>query len=439
VWRFFLQRDPSLKEKKRGVGCRKTHKKNPMLATRGGRAGPAGRPSPGVRDRGAPLRVAAISRDGPSFSGGGGGGGGDQSGAAEWKKAARSQKGASFERTNRRKGRPAWRRSPDDSPLRDGNRDRLIGFLTERAARTLVSFFFFFALLFCFCFCVPKIGRRDHSARRGRPGTRRAGFRMGGRGGWCGWEGRGCTLNHFSPCFCAPARSKTLSHTRPPTLTHHSPSSFLSLHAQHTLKTTKQAYYYSELDPVKSSWLVRCCFVLFVCVFACVSQAKKKKKTDSLSIPFHPSSLSLTHTHPFLSLPLPQLAFMRAYPIPRDEGNWEDISGATFLRKLLSLPIGPANLSPKRAAVYQMNRRAGINPREVAASILSIRTQLAAEFAEDLADVGEENAALMREAAAAAMAKTLASMAESSDEEGGSGGLDGGWASDGLSSGEEDG
>lgn len=126
---------------------------------------------------------------------------------------------------------------------------------------------------------------------------------------------------------------------------------------------------------------------------------------------------------------------MRAYPIPRDEGNWEDISGATFLRKLMSMPIGSANVSPKRAAVYEMTRRAGINPREVAASILSIRTQLAVEWCQDLASgaIEEENATLMRESAAAAMAKTLASMSsmESSDEDGGGVG-GGGWASDGA-------
>lgn len=53
---------------------------------------------------------------------------------------AKSPKGASFEAGNRRRGRPAWRRSPDDSPLRDGNRDRLVGLLTQRATRTLATY-----------------------------------------------------------------------------------------------------------------------------------------------------------------------------------------------------------------------------------------------------------------------------------------------------------
>ncbi|KAL6759503.1 hypothetical protein V8C86DRAFT_3133300 [Haematococcus lacustris] len=49
-------------------------------------------------------------------------------------------KKTTFNTANRRRGRPAHLRSPDDSPLRDGNRDRLIGLLTERAARTLLVY-----------------------------------------------------------------------------------------------------------------------------------------------------------------------------------------------------------------------------------------------------------------------------------------------------------
>lgn len=37
-----------------------------------------------------------------------------------------------FKGEKRRKGRPAHMRSPYDTPLRDGNRDRLLGLLTER-------------------------------------------------------------------------------------------------------------------------------------------------------------------------------------------------------------------------------------------------------------------------------------------------------------------
>lgn len=46
--------------------------------------------------------------------------------------ARRSNRGKSYTNSNRRKGRPAWQRSPDDTPLRDGNRDRLMGLLTDR-------------------------------------------------------------------------------------------------------------------------------------------------------------------------------------------------------------------------------------------------------------------------------------------------------------------
>lgn len=54
----------------------------------------------------------------------------------------KSDHGASFSNAKRRKGRAAHLRSPDDTPLRDGNRDRLMGLLTERAAKTLLYYFF---------------------------------------------------------------------------------------------------------------------------------------------------------------------------------------------------------------------------------------------------------------------------------------------------------
>ena len=53
----------------------------------------------------------------------------------------RFNKGVTYMNASRRRGRPAHQRSPDDSPLRDGNRDRLIGLLTKRAAKTLEYYF----------------------------------------------------------------------------------------------------------------------------------------------------------------------------------------------------------------------------------------------------------------------------------------------------------
>lgn len=53
---------------------------------------------------------------------------------------SRSRKGKAYEKKNRRRGRPAHTRSPDDTPLRDGNRDRLMGLLTERAVKTLLFY-----------------------------------------------------------------------------------------------------------------------------------------------------------------------------------------------------------------------------------------------------------------------------------------------------------
>jgi hypothetical protein len=54
---------------------------------------------------------------------------------------ARSHSGTAYANSTRRRGRPAHVRSAEDSPLRDGNRDRLIGLLTLRAAKTLEYYF----------------------------------------------------------------------------------------------------------------------------------------------------------------------------------------------------------------------------------------------------------------------------------------------------------
>ena len=44
----------------------------------------------------------------------------------------KSSKGRAFEKKDRRRGRPAYMRSPDDTPLRDANRDFMLGVLTAR-------------------------------------------------------------------------------------------------------------------------------------------------------------------------------------------------------------------------------------------------------------------------------------------------------------------
>lgn len=49
----------------------------------------------------------------------------------------------------------------------------------------------------------------------------------------------------------------------------------------------------------------------------------------------------------------------------------------------------------------------GIDPRSIAQRIMDIRSQLAREWIEDLADVSEENALLLRETAAASL-RTIA-------------------------------
>ena len=67
--------------------------------------------------------------------------------------------GNSFEKSDRRKGRPAHLRSPDDTPLRDANRDVMLGVLTARWVADVCSLLMGclrYALL-CRCDGVPPV------------------------------------------------------------------------------------------------------------------------------------------------------------------------------------------------------------------------------------------------------------------------------------------
>ncbi|MEW5316139.1 MAG: hypothetical protein WDW38_007525 [Sanguina aurantia] len=158
------------------------------------------------------------------------------------KLARNSLKGKNFSNTSRRKGREAHLRSPYDSPMRDGNRDRLIGLLTERAAKTLMV-------------------------------------------------------------------------------------------------------YLMETNVLLHNWLVQ---------------------------------------------------FYKDNPVPRI-GSWDEVSGESFLRKLLAMPVSSAKLELGRDPLFDNSADGGVDPRSMAQRIMEIRSQLALEFAQDLKAVAEENSALLRE------------------------------------------
>lgn len=165
---------------------------------------------------------------------------------------ARSRKGKAYEKKTRRRGRPAHTRSPDDTPLRDGNRDRLMGLLTERAVKTLLFYL---------------------------------------------------------------------------------------------METNLNLHY----------WLS---------------------------------------------------AFLAAHPIPRD-GAWDDVSGESFLRTLLGMPVQEAKYSVGRSQMYDHVKGMGVDPRSLAQRIMDIRRQMATEFIIDLQDVPEENLLLLRESLSSSLEKLL--------------------------------
>lgn len=90
--------------------------------------------------------------------------------------------------------------------------------------------------------------------------------------------------------------------------------------------------------------------------------------------------------------------YLKENKIPRD-GNWDDVSGETFLRTLLSMPMEEVSWGKSQGfdSMYDCTGGLLVNPRDVAQRVMEIRTQIAKEWIEELKGVSEENALLMRE------------------------------------------
>lgn len=89
--------------------------------------------------------------------------------------------------------------------------------------------------------------------------------------------------------------------------------------------------------------------------------------------------------------------YMQQNPIPR-EGSWDDVSGENFLRKLLSMPVAQTQWDfYGRDKMFSKSSPLGVDPRNIAQRIMEIRSQIAKEWIEELKQVSEENAILMRE------------------------------------------
>ncbi|KAG2488321.1 hypothetical protein HYH03_013171 [Edaphochlamys debaryana] len=104
--------------------------------------------------------------------------------------------------------------------------------------------------------------------------------------------------------------------------------------------------------------------------------------------------------------------FIQEHPIPRD-GNWDDVSGDTFLRTLLSMQMEEA--SPwGRDQLFHNTSVSDVDPRSIAQRIMEIRTELAKEFIQDLQQVAEENKLLQLETLQASLLSTEDAIADGS-------------------------
>lgn len=82
------------------------------------------------------------------------------------------------------------------------------------------------------------------------------------------------------------------------------------------------------------------------------------------------------------------------------------------------MPVSGARYDVGREELFNnFNSGLAVDPRQIAQRILDIRKAIAAEWRQDLEDIGEENAIILREAAAASLAATVDHPFDSSTDE----------------------
>lgn len=144
-------------------------------------------------------------------------------------------------------------------------------------------------------------------------------------------------------------------------------------------------YYMFETNPTLYGW-----FNMYLKVRCMCSILDARRSTLEFRRALH----ALT---PFLRAPLVR-SFKKENEIPR-EGSWDDVSGETFLRKLLSLQMEETSWAQQVGVENIYNSFGGlvVDPRNVAQRVMEVRGQLAKEMIQDLQQVSEENSLLMRE------------------------------------------
>ena len=107
------------------------------------------------------------------------------------------------------------------------------------------------------------------------------------------------------------------------------------------------------------------------------------------------SPSDLARTHPTQHLYHWLNAYQKANPIPR-EGQWDDVSGDTFLSTLMLKPPEQARGQPHVDPMYDCTKPLTVDPRQIAQRIMDIRMALAKELIEELHCINEENMRLLR-------------------------------------------
>jgi len=88
--------------------------------------------------------------------------------------------------------------------------------------------------------------------------------------------------------------------------------------------------------------------------------------------------------------------YIKQNPIPRN-GQYQDISGETFLMGLMVGSAVEASAQPFLDPLFDCSQKLTVDPRQVAQRIMDIRVALSKEFREDLDRIEEENMEMLRQ------------------------------------------
>jgi len=339
--------------------------------------------------------------------------------------------GVGSDRKAIKRGRPAWKRSPDDTPFRDGNRDRLMGLLTREAVQVILHFtmtedpeLHAWIQEFDRVNEVPDVGSWDDVSG---DGYLRSMFNLG----LANQPANVSVPSNVDPRSIAtqimdirvavanewmenlkvvPERNLALANE----------TLYRSLGSQEDAGVSQQLQAEWEerqrkLGPLASvdegstyDEGIAASFDDGVRLNSSLAPSEPLNVFDRL---LGLLTTQAVNTLVFYTMETNQQLhhWIRKHhhlnPIPK-EGSGDDVSGTNFLRKLLNMGLEAAG-HPGIDPMFDCTTPIGVDPRSIAQRVMDVRKVLAKEWREDLSLVTEENGELLKSAMLSTLEETL--------------------------------